>query len=1233
KLHRNAEPKLPSTHPLNGIDHYRYWARKLTLNPAQIESLKEFVQEEERTTPLDDHEALQRAAEAAGVSVELARRFYRNVIGKMTQVDIKRRNMTKRRLFIRERIRAAKEKAIAEGRLPASTKKSRPERQLKRRPWSESESNMVAMAYAILRNHAHSHRHPFLLFNIAKLFPNRAHVANPNEGVRGRWARLRRDQAYASMADTLYVVWKYVLRDAVESDILYDEPDLTDFDLQAAAKHYREVLNQMSLDSLVEKYADEINEDIEGGTEALISGKWRLTRVLADKRRGPRQPRTRSSRKPADGAVSGRHGPRIPFTYRYRLPKTMVGNEGRYLISLTAEPRGRGGRVHIDDNGFPEDMYMEGISTRSRRQLAYSGMLVAHDSNRDLGDHFSQVTTLLSGSGLSDADTVVAHAADSSIYPDCMSSLSPVERTIDLDDLVSKVNSLIIGEDVEEGQGDRDTEARADNSEFLDDPAEQYAHVAAMQAMLINLTLTPESEYEVASGHRLLSTDERSATAALQALSQNAVVNRLTSMATTTGVGNSQDADTSADAAAEPAQKGNGGKSTVVVHKTTGVLRVAFSDAPRIGQNSEGFSSEDAAQERSVPGRGISISEKFLLAISSTLSPGYTTKTVLDPMSVAGSSLTDERLSAGEFSHLCRLISDGALWLRQEYSADPLNRVLGAFAGFKDQEVGSMLQFKVAAIVDHNLLRSFEKNRRVDAAAGQGQLPEEMQELVRRLVVCVVDFLGPLGASVYELKQLFGQLAKSVHGIPEQLAAWMADELQIASLMRDLVSQGCLASAGSSDLRYVSTSMFKKHWVAHANDMDYLPYVGQNLGGAVNTEYTLGMLASLVGHILDSPGISQAVLMRRHYAPFVPRAEVVRYLEILVNLGIVYGQWDPESFDNEEDVQINGSSDRLLAIERLMAALRESELGTDLDNGSSKLHKRRTASSSSGSDSDDSEFEQASASDEESVGGESERIGDAADKELEKKEKKFILRFKMAESRDKGASNRQLKAGDIDWSDFDIETINEILARREELNRVKRMAMGEQAHESRTSRLKKSSLAPAPLNLRKSRPGKNARPRDDIEEGEEVEDQEMEYQDKDGVDEGEQPSSYGEEQQREQQHEPQEEEEEEDQNGFAEAEPEDSLDKMDIDTEELGELFEDIDEADVLVQGQMALHLPPRASVHTEEVGVTEQASDVGQQQRELRPHPAMARGSGLADTVQTGPPKDMRLELQNELQ
>ncbi|KAJ1897850.1 hypothetical protein LPJ66_003124, partial [Kickxella alabastrina] len=74
---------------------------------------------------------------------------------------------------------------------------------------------------------------------------------------------------------------------------------------------------------------------------------------------------------------------------------------------------------------------------------------------------------------------------------------------------------------------------------------------------------------------------------------------------------------------------------------------------------------------------------------------------------------------------------------------------------------------------------------------------------------------------------------------------------------------------------------------------------------------------------------------------------------------------------------------------------------------------------------------------------------------LDGKEKKLMLRFRKSKLQD----GQPLRVEDIDWPEFDTETINEILRRREELQRQR---CGEKINpDVRTAELKKSSLAPA----------------------------------------------------------------------------------------------------------------------------------------------------------------------------
>ncbi|KAJ1959923.1 hypothetical protein GGI12_004089 [Dipsacomyces acuminosporus] len=94
-----------------------------------------------------------------------------------------------------------------------------------------------------------------------------------------------------------------------------------------------------------------------------------------------------------------------------------------------------------------------------------------------------------------------------------------------------------------------------------------------------------------------------------------------------------------------------------------------------------------------------------------------------------------------------------------------------------------------------------------------------------------------------------------------------------------------------------------------------------------------------------------------------------------------------------------------------------------------------------------------------------------------KKEQRLTIKFKVANlmkagvdssGANRGSKDDELRLEDIDWSDIDIETINEILARREELRKKRRResssGMADDG-EITTAKLKKSSLAPAPLHL------------------------------------------------------------------------------------------------------------------------------------------------------------------------
>ncbi|KAJ1734555.1 hypothetical protein LPJ61_001006 [Coemansia biformis] len=331
---------------------------------------------------------------------------------------------------------------------------------------------------------------------------------------------------------------------------------------------------------------------------------------------------------------------------------------------------------------------------------------------------------------------------------------------------------------------------------------------------------------------------------------------------------------------------------------------------------------------------------------------------------------------------------------------------------------------------------------------------------------------------------------------------------------------------------------------------------------------------------------------------------------------------------------------RRRALQRLMAAIREGEFDTDVSGSepeskaapatrtkATRRSRRRSTRSQrakvregNGSDSDyvqnaDQEDEDDGVRAEESDAADELEL--LADDRLKKTEKKLILKFKKA-GRDKaaagagsgsttttnGATSSELRLEDIDWSEFDLKSINEILARREALRKRRRkdaMAAADEAGDGEitTAKLKKSSLAPPPLLLERVRgqasAGQAVARRDEREEGEEEgaigeEGGETFLGDDEAMDiEGEEPVAF------------------------------------------VG-LFDDGAEAAPAASGSL-LHLPPRALPVSSEDLAQDGAYEAGVASRPARlgrPHPALIRN--MADR-HLGADKDMRIVLQYELQ
>ncbi|KAI9505822.1 hypothetical protein BX070DRAFT_96830 [Coemansia spiralis] len=382
-------------------------------------------------------------------------------------------------------------------------------------------------------------------------------------------------------------------------------------------------------------------------------------------------------------------------------------------------------------------------------------------------------------------------------------------------------------------------------------------------------------------------------------------------------------------------------------------------------------------------------------------------------------------------------------------------------------------------------------------------------------------------------------------------------------------------------------------------------------------------------------GVKRAASTRKEAASpdiSLPKDSIVEDIEAANQQQQEMGDSQTERMKTRQDT----NPERRLAIQRLMDAIREGDFDSDLGGSSSdesaqeaksarvtrakkaqlvkrrKQHKQKPKGVDDNGDSDsdyvqiveeEEEEEEEEAEGEEAL-DDSKSMSDqdpsthngsdkptktkivstnADEQQLrKKKEKRLMLKFKMANlARTNGTTNNDrqgsggLQLEDIDWSEFDLETINAILARREELRKKRHRAVhGDSGvkgdDEITTAKLKKSSLAPAPLRLeRTSNNDESAGVWTVNKEGQE---QDMDRAETMDVDEGDRP--------------------------------------------DLHYLFGDPIEP--LSPGGSSLQLPPRASAIE---GIAEHTGP-------RRPHPAFIR----AIPDHAGTPKDMRIVLQYEL-
>ncbi|KAJ2312131.1 hypothetical protein IWW54_002265 [Coemansia sp. RSA 2705] len=848
---------LAAEHPLYGIGIPSHWKRPVKLVGSQMRSLDQHVDAAAETTPLTDVERLREAAAQAGVTPEEARRYYQHVYASMRKAAAKRVNDRERLTRVRKKVREAANRQFyaiqASGKAPEA---------VRRLNFSEAESRQIIIWNVVLRYHAQEHKHMFALSRfMANMFPTRFHAKSPADALRCHWERMRKQPESRAMIDKMYAVWKYVLRDAVAAGSLVDDPDIEQFDAKSAVLYFDGLLQRKTLNDLVVKYARGIAEDAERGqTQApAVFGR-------TSTRNNPARRKVKRTHKQPTG----------------RLPATMRGQEHRYAIE-ELHPRAR----DVTHCEFAEDTYRDSLVSHKRRDHAYSTVLTTHRAYGASVDYSCPITTMLANEADGPASEVLRESP-LPFYVEPIGRVSTLARRLNAPALAERLARLVDGANIE------------DQAQCLGEGGysvgQRYAESVCMQAQVLNLTLTPEREYNVDEGSQLLAQNKDAATRACNSLTRILAISRLRPMAASVGLDSSQKQT-----------------STVVVHETTGATRTNVREAGAglgvvgeeagysgrsddtatkngTAENGTAAQRTDAPEERMVPGRGYAASERLYTAISTTL-PDELWDTDL---SSTVTSL-DRHLNAVELRYACSLLASGKLWVRPQYT-QLRDHQLHAMSGFKRFEVQDAIEFglNVVAIQPPDAPMELDK-----------ELPAP-NELVDRIVLGTVDAVGPLGASELELSALYQKLAgtSAAQGVfstlPVDARSALFSAQQVLQSLCRLAALRRVFVVGSGDCRYVSATVYHKHWAVSLNGVERAPRLGLNTSGSVNVAVTGGVLASVLGRVFDNPGISQAALIRRYFAPFVSKFEVLQYLDMLVELGVVRA----ESVDEDVDAHV-----------------------------------------------------------------------------------------------------------------------------------------------------------------------------------------------------------------------------------------------------------------------------------------------------------------------------------------
>ncbi|KAJ1956970.1 hypothetical protein EC988_001068 [Linderina pennispora] len=893
------------SHPLFRINSLVCWRKQSKLNRSQIETLDRFVNSlDRRVPPMFDLKLLKRAAKEACVSLPEARMYFRKVEARFRRnIHIRHRKHFEESLKKDASTVAAREMNkinMAKGTPPPPLNDvSRPPAILPlaappRRRWSAEDQHLLILTFVVVKCYAQRHKMPVLLMPALKVFPDRFDVNNRTERLRHQWGNMMHRDHYRSLSECLMTLWPHIFDDALSKGELTDTSNREKWDIVKEVYYLHDLLQKNTLLEILEQYkeklyydyvdvADEQQPDLFEYLQNMARTGTSKLAELARRAQADNEPGQEHLSEKLKSMLRQKHAKekvKIVKSHLKFLPETLEEFKLRYVIvSKDAKPT-------VLESGFkyefPEDSLRRGSnmhSTFQQLRMAKNTMYTMRQGWSCLADESNPVTThlQLSDDGMPVKVPVSAYTPRL-VYIDMMQNIYPVVRILNARVLRRAFNQLVSNPVL-----------------VVDDTAideigrlcmDRYVSSTRLRAIITNLVLTPNDEYDESLANKLLLPDKYVSELVIKYIQRTFTITKLASNAMSVGL-----AKLVFNNAPEPitwpseTQTESSVGSTVVVHETSGATRVGAAEA-RPGTHTAGEVDDSqpgqGGIERRAPGRGFAISERFATVLNGNLPASF----LKGSQQLPELSTTDHHWAPADSAYSLSLFAQGRLWLRPVYSAKP-DAPFGPMAGFQRR-----LNLHV---VDFDLRASIAEVATMDVDGDQQDgsnlaLSPEILEKVLSALAMLVHETGAMGVALGELQSLISRMfEKTTMDMPEYLQTILQSRSALQTLVGMLVSSKRLVVVGCTDQRYVSERYYRAQWMTTVDDppLKLVPYLGQSLNGSANMALLLNMVRTLTGQILEHPGISQTNLMRRHFAPHVAKAEIQRFLDILCSHKII----------------------------------------------------------------------------------------------------------------------------------------------------------------------------------------------------------------------------------------------------------------------------------------------------------------------------------------------------------